>query len=280
MVPRRAAYEWLRHRPGLRRRAYGRRRRPDPRSPSGLAREPSSSSTTARATRPRRRRGRPGARVLVHPENRGKGAALRTGMHEARALGFDVAVTVDADGQHRAEDALLLLRPTPTPGPSCSASAIWWAPAPRARTSSPTASRTSSSRFFAGRPLLDTQCGLRRYPLAATLGLDGRDDGYAFEAEVILRAIASGMPHRRAPGRGHLSARARARHPLRQRARPSAHHLPGGPHPGTRRAGSAGPRARQRRSPRRARPLAPRARPSARPSARRQAITGDAAEPP
>src|SRR5262249_14779373 len=45
--------------------------------------------------------------------------------------------------------------------------------------------------LFSGRRLADTQCGLRRYPLAVTLELGARHDGYAFEADVILRAIAA-----------------------------------------------------------------------------------------
>jgi len=46
--------------------------------------------------------------------------------------------------------------------------------------------------LFSGRHLADTQCGLRRYPVAATLALGVRADGYAFEAEVILRAARAG----------------------------------------------------------------------------------------
>ena len=46
---------------------------------------------------------------------------------------------------------------------------------------------------FARRPLRDTQCGLRRYPLLRALELGGRDDGYAFEAEIVLRAVAAGV---------------------------------------------------------------------------------------
>jgi glycosyltransferase involved in cell wall biosynthesis len=41
-----------------------------------------------------------GAPVLRHVENRGKGAALRTGMQWARARGHDTIVCLDADGQH------------------------------------------------------------------------------------------------------------------------------------------------------------------------------------
>src|SRR6185503_15727918 len=47
---------------------------------------------------------------------------------------------------------------------------------------------------FARAVFADTQCGLRRYPVAATLAADGGANGYAFEAEIILRAMASGVP--------------------------------------------------------------------------------------
>jgi hypothetical protein len=35
---------------------------------------------------------------------------------------------------------------------------------------------------------------LRRYPVSETLALGARSDGYAFEGEVILRAVAAGLP--------------------------------------------------------------------------------------
>ena len=40
------------------------------------------------------------ATVLTHAKNRGKGIALRTGLEEARRLGYRFALTIDADGQH------------------------------------------------------------------------------------------------------------------------------------------------------------------------------------
>lgn len=51
----------------------------------------------------------PRTEVLVHPQNRGKGAALRTGLAhiQATATSSEVgAVTLDADGQHAVEDVL------------------------------------------------------------------------------------------------------------------------------------------------------------------------------
>jgi glycosyltransferase involved in cell wall biosynthesis len=134
-----------------------------------------------------------GARVLSYPQNRGKGAALRAGMAAARSAGFDVAITVDADGQHPADDAVRLLD-------ACDdASALVLGVRDLDGAGAPRANRISNRisnyflSLFTGRPLRDTQCGLRRYPLARTLELGGLGEGYAFEAEIILRAVAAGV---------------------------------------------------------------------------------------
>ncbi|SAL26841.1 glycosyl transferase family 2 [Caballeronia cordobensis] len=44
----------------------------------------------------------PGLRVIVLPENRGKGSAVLAGLEEAARLGFTHALTMDSDGQHPA----------------------------------------------------------------------------------------------------------------------------------------------------------------------------------
>jgi len=54
---------------------------------------------------------RKGATVLVHPINRGQGAALATGTQYAVNEGADVVVHFDADGQMRAEDIASLVKP-------------------------------------------------------------------------------------------------------------------------------------------------------------------------
>ena len=50
-----------------------------------------------------------GARVVEHAINSGAGAATMTGLTAARQLGFDAAVTIDADGQHSPDDIPRLL---------------------------------------------------------------------------------------------------------------------------------------------------------------------------
>src|SRR5262245_43980492 len=51
-----------------------------------------------------------GAVVLRHYNNRGKGAALQTAMSYAYSAGFEVAVSLDADGQHPPSEALRMLQ--------------------------------------------------------------------------------------------------------------------------------------------------------------------------
>ena len=43
-----------------------------------------------------------GLRIIILPENRGKGAAVLEGITQAAALGFTHALTMDSDGQHPA----------------------------------------------------------------------------------------------------------------------------------------------------------------------------------
>lgn len=47
--------------------------------------------------------GDPGLKVIVLPENRGKGAAVLEGIGQAAAAGFTHALTMDSDGQHPAD---------------------------------------------------------------------------------------------------------------------------------------------------------------------------------
>ena len=52
-----------------------------------------------------------GAIVVNHERNLGYGAGIKSLFLKARELGVDVLVTLDADGQHRPEDVLIVLEP-------------------------------------------------------------------------------------------------------------------------------------------------------------------------
>ncbi len=51
-----------------------------------------------------------GAELVVHTRNQGQGAALRTGVQYALQKGAQYFITFDADGQHRVEDAVKMLK--------------------------------------------------------------------------------------------------------------------------------------------------------------------------
>lgn len=144
---------------------------------------------------------RAGAQVVRHSSNRGKGAALLTGFRELARQGFNAAVTLDADGQHLAEEALYLARlAVPSQVLILGVRDLIRDGAPR----NSQLSNSISNRFlswFSGKKLHDTQCGLRRYPLPQVLELPLRSPGYAFEAEVILRAARAGWPIMQTPVR-------------------------------------------------------------------------------
>jgi glycosyltransferase involved in cell wall biosynthesis len=135
-----------------------------------------------------------GAVCIVHDRNRGKGAALRTGFLRAYEDGHRACVTLDADGQHPpAEARRLALDDAPERSIVLGIRDLHGAGAPRANRISNGISNGFLS-LFSRRLLHDTQCGLRRYPLPEVLELGGQDPGYPFEAEIVLLAIAAGLP--------------------------------------------------------------------------------------
>lgn len=135
-----------------------------------------------------------GCEVLSLGKNHGKGAALRAGFRAGLARGYEVALTVDADGQHPADEARRVMFA------SADADALVLGIRDLVRAGAPKKNRMSngiSNYFlsrFAGRPLADTQCGLRRYPIRRTLALDVAGNGYDFEGEILLRASWANVP--------------------------------------------------------------------------------------
>ena len=135
-----------------------------------------------------------GAEVIVHPENRGKGAALLTAFLWAKARGIENVVTLDADGQHPPREAVRLMKfDAPSGVLVLGVRDLKAAGAPRPNQMSNRFSNTVLS-LFAGKWLEDTQCGLRRYPVISTLKLESPDPGYAFESDIVLRAARLGLP--------------------------------------------------------------------------------------
>ena len=135
---------------------------------------------------------------LHHRTNRGKGAALQTGMRAAADVA-DWAITIDADGQHNPQDALILLeaisgnqRPIVVGCRQDMRSAPWTSRSGR-----------EFSNFWVwvsgGPRLSDSQSGFRVYPIPETLALAVRARRYQYEIEVLVKACRQGLPIIEAP---------------------------------------------------------------------------------
>ena len=140
----------------------------------------------------------PNVTLLCHHENRGKGAAVLTGIMEASRQGYDSIIQIDADGQHQIEDL------------------------PRFAT----AAREHPSHLVLGRPrfdesvpriryygrylthglvwleclslkIQDSMCGFRVYPIAPVLDLHHQGKipfRMDFDTEVAVRLFWMGIP--------------------------------------------------------------------------------------
>ncbi len=139
--------------------------------------------------------------ILHHERNRGKAEALRSGFAEAARGGRRThVVTIDSDGQHdpadvprllevsRAQPRALVLGTRELDLAGCPAHCK--------------VGRTYTTLAIyaqTGRRLSDTQCGLRVYPLELVERVRCRAGRYAFEAEILTRALWAGYEIVEAP---------------------------------------------------------------------------------
>ena len=134
------------------------------------------------------------------PVNRGKGAAIRAGAEWAQARGYDAVITLDADGQHDPAEGWRLRDAAATSWPAIVVGArdMEAGRAPR----SSIFGRDFSNfwvKIECGRSLPDTQSGFRLYPAAWVAKGRFLTVRYAFEVEVLVRAVWAGLPVLSAP---------------------------------------------------------------------------------
>lgn len=133
-------------------------------------------------------------KVLTHPKNCGKGAALKTGLTYARQQGFRYAVTVDADGQHRTDDIPALLKAVEEE-PDALAIGSRGLQHENMPAKSTFANRFSNFWFALQtlQRLPDTQSGLRVYPLRRLHGLRWMSARYEAELTLLVFSAWAGV---------------------------------------------------------------------------------------
>ena len=138
-----------------------------------------------------------GARVIRQVPNQGKGAALRAGFRAALAEGWDAVVTLDADGQHDADEIPRFLAAVASAGAA--------GPRPELVIGRRDFGRMPPSRRLAnslgtaafswavGQHIPDNQSGYRLLGRRLmTAMLDSEEAGFEFEVEMIAVCLRRG----------------------------------------------------------------------------------------
>ncbi|HIP38266.1 MAG TPA: glycosyltransferase family 2 protein [Desulfocapsa sulfexigens] len=138
--------------------------------------------------------------VLTHQQNIGKGAALRTGFKAAQQS-CNWAITIDADGQHKPEDAANLLNAVEDNQRPIVIGMRQGMERDHVPWTSKFGRKFSNFWVWAsGGPFIsDSQSGFRLYPLPESLDLPVKARRFQFEVEVLVRAHQQGIPILEAP---------------------------------------------------------------------------------
>ena len=137
------------------------------------------------------------AHVLVHPENRGKGAAIKTGLQYI-SENFEspyTVVTVDADGQHKVPDAIRVIkRSEETPDSLILGSRQFTGKVPLRSRFGNTITRFVF-RISSGVKVYDTQTGLRGFSdslIPKLLNIPG--ERYEYEMNMLMSFAKEKIP--------------------------------------------------------------------------------------
>ena len=142
-------------------------------------------------------RGRSDVRVVAHKENRGFGAALRSGIAESRGA---VLVCYDGDRPYPPEDAALLVEAVQGPEDADAATVSPWAPGGKAEGITGLRrllSRGASALYRAalrgkGRDITCFTASYRAYKGDAIRGVEFKADDFLAPAEIMVRLLVGG----------------------------------------------------------------------------------------
>jgi len=134
-----------------------------------------------------------GAEVIVHSQNGGKGAAIKTGFKVLMERGFDYVLILDGDGQHLPEEiARFLSAAAETP---CG---LFVGNRMHATDGMPLVRRLTNQfmscmiSWLCKQPIPDTQCGFRMVHRGVIPSLFCESNAYDYETEMLLIASRNG----------------------------------------------------------------------------------------
>ncbi len=135
--------------------------------------------------------------VLVHPVNRGKGAALKTAFafFKENRRDFIGAVSVDADGQHLTKDIVAVCEKLKETNHIVLGCRDFSLPDVPARSKFGNNCTVGVVRLFFGMKVSDTQTGLRAFPkdvIPELIDIDG--DRYEYETHMLFYMNKKGLP--------------------------------------------------------------------------------------
>ncbi len=139
----------------------------------------------------------PGLKVLVLPQNQGKGAAVLHGLQAAAAAGYTHALTMDSDGQHPADLIPSFMRASRArPETMVLGRPVFDASAPLLRVRGRRVSNWWTDLETLGAGVADSLYGFRVYPVAALAAVMQRQPWmrrFDFDTEAVVRLAWRGV---------------------------------------------------------------------------------------
>jgi len=138
-----------------------------------------------------------GLRVIVLPQNRGKGAAVLAGITEAAAAGYTHVLTMDSDGQHPAElIPAFMLASQAEPGAMVLGKPVFGPEAPALRVKGRMVSNGWANLETLWMGVGDSLYGFRVYPIAPLMRIMRHNRfmrRFDFDPEAVVRLCWAGV---------------------------------------------------------------------------------------
>ncbi len=135
--------------------------------------------------------------VLRHILNRGKGAAIKTGIEAAKIMGADIIVTFDGDGQHDPKDIKKVIQLLEK-GDSIVLGVRSFDKVPTFRRLANLLGNSFTWMIY-GMSVKDSQCGLRGFSKSALDVIDTQNDRYEYDSEVIREIYKNKLKYSEVP---------------------------------------------------------------------------------